>query len=163
MNKENQSLMDFLQTMPLSSFIIHRSPISNKEAQTLYDIWLHGETDEYGKNIVPENVDPMQVTSLTTKGYIRNQPSRFATKDNVPERLCEFTSKGKDVIQKIILHKEKSAFDKSSSKHVDYEMICRSAELDALASDGKTAASKQTNLNWFERTIANELSKWKSS
>lgn len=157
MKKESQSLLDFLQTMPLSSFTIQRSPISNKEAQTLYDIWLHGETDEYGKNVVPDKTDVMQVTSLTTKGYIRNQASRFATRD-APQRLCEFTNKGKDVIQKIILHKEKSSFDKSSSKHVDYEMICRSAEIAKLSSEGKTASLRKKNLNWFEKAIVNELS-----
>lgn len=159
MNKENQSLLDFLQTMPLSSFMIQRSPISNKEAQTLYDIWLHGETDEYGKNIVPDKADVMQITSLTTKGYIRNQPSRYATAtENIPQRLCEFTNKGKNVIQKIILHKEQSAFDKSSSRHVDYEMICRSSDIAKLSSEGKVASLKKRNLNWFEKFIVNELS-----
>lgn len=157
MNKENQSLLDFLQTMPLSSFMVTRSPISNKEAQTLYDIWLHGEKDEYGKNVVPEKADPMQVTSLTTKGYIRNQPSRYATTNTAVQRLCEFTNKGKDVIQKIILHKEQSSFDKSSSKHVDYEMICRPAALSALSFEGKTASLHKNNSNWLEKIIENEL------
>ena len=65
MNKENQSLLDFLQTMPMSSFIVQRSPISNKEAQTLYDIWKHDEKNEYGKSAIPNRVDPFQVSSLT--------------------------------------------------------------------------------------------------
>ncbi len=161
MNKQNQSLIDFLQTTPLSSFIIHRSPISNKEAQTLYDIWLHGETDEYGKNVLPDDSDAMQVTSLTTKGYIRNHPSRFATKENIPGRTCEFTDKGKDVIKKIILHKEQSSFDKSSSRHVDYEIICRSAAIDQMKADGKIASQVMNKLNWFERSVMDELKKWK--
>ena len=162
MNKENQSLLDFLQTMPLSSFVFHRSPISNKEAQTLYDIWSHGETDEYGKNIMPEEVDPMYVTSLTTKGYIRNHPSRYATLD-ATQRLCEFTTKGKDVIQKIILHKEKSSFEKSSSRHVDFEAICRASEIDALSGRGKKASLQVKGSNWLGRCIVGELERWKSS
>jgi hypothetical protein len=163
MDKENQSLLDFLQTMPLSSFIIHRSPISNKEAQTLYDIWLHGEKDEYGKNIMPNEADPIQVASLTTKGYLRNHPSRFATRDNMPTRTCEFTEKGKDVIQKIILHKEKSSFEKSSSRYVDFESICRSIEISELASKGKTASLNLKGANWLSRCIVGELQRWKSS
>lgn len=162
MNKENQSLIDFLQTMPLSSFIIHRSPISNKEAQTLYDIWLHGKTDEYGKHIMPEKADPIQIASLTSKGYLRNHPGRFATRDGAIPRLCEFTTKGKDVIQKIILHKEKSSFEKSSSRYVDFEAICRAIEISELSSKGKTASLNFRNLNWLSRCVVSELQRWKS-
>lgn len=151
MNKENQSLLDFLQTLPLSSFVI-RSPISNKEAQTLYDIWLHGETDEYGKHVIPNDADVNVITELTTKNYIRNIPSRFATRDAVPVRTCEFTKKGREVIQKIILHKEKSAFEKSSNV-IDYESIWRAAE-GAGESDAKVAARRiQPRDNWLGRII----------
>jgi len=123
--------------------------------------WLHDKTDEYGKNIVPNDSDVMQITSLTTKGYIRNHPSRYATKENMPGRTCEFTDKGKDVIKNIILHKEKSAFDKSSSRYLDYEAICRSAAIDKMKADGKIASQMSRRLNWFERSIANELTRWK--
>ena len=105
MNKENQSLIDFLQTIPLSSFVLRPSLISNKEAETLHNIWLRGDKDEYGKHIIPNEVDSMQIASLTSKGYLRNQPSRFATKDLMPARLCEFTDRGKEIIKKIILFK----------------------------------------------------------
>jgi hypothetical protein len=149
MNKENQSLIDFLQTLPFSSYSVPRSAISNKEAQALYDIWTNGEKDEYGKYIVPEDIDGLHVTSLTTKGYMRNHASRFATRDLRTNKTCDFTDKGKSVIQKIILFKEKSSFGKSSSV-VDYESIVRKE----MGIPDKIA-SKQTQCteprNWLER------------
>lgn len=149
MNKKNQSLVDFLQTLPFTSFMVPRSPISNKEAQALYAIWTHGEKDEYGKYIVPEEVDPFHITSLTSKGYMRNHASRFATRDLQSNKTCDFTDKGKDVIQKIILYKEQSAFEKSSNI-VDYEAICQ-AELNAPKTD-KIASKQRQPRNWLERS-----------
>lgn len=141
MKKENQSLLDFLSTMPSMSFLVSRSPLSNKEAQAMYDIWLSGQKDEYGKNIIPEHVDHTQVISLTSKGYIRNIPNRFTKKNG---SACEFTQKGKDVIQKIILHKEKSAFVESS-KPINFEAV--------LANQHKSIkiASILETKNWLER------------
>ncbi len=147
--KSAQSLVDFLQTLPFSSFMVPRSPISNKEAQTLYDIWTHGEKDEYGKYIVPENTDTFAITSLTTKGYMRNHASRFATKDLRTNKTCDFTDKGKNVIQKIILFKEQSAFEKSSHT-VNYEDICRADVIGPKAAD-KTASRQRQPCNWLER------------
>lgn len=146
-NKENQSIIDFLQTLPFSSFRVPRSPISNKEAQALYDIWALGEKDEYGKYIIPDNIDAFHVTSLTTKGYMRNHASRFATKDLRTNKTCDFTDKGKNVIQKIILFKEESAFEKSSSG-VDYEAICRA---EVKTSDKIASKQRQQPRNWLER------------
>lgn len=147
MNKENQSLIDFLQVLPFSSFMVPRSPISNKEAQALYDIWEYGEKDEYGKYVVPENVDSLYITSLTSKGYMLNHASRFATRGNNP--TCDFTNKGKDVIQKIILFKEKSAFEKSSGI-IDYESIYH-AEIKMPKTANKIASKYQQPRNWLER------------
>ncbi len=149
MNKENQSLVDFLQTLPFSSFMVPRSPISNKEAQTLYDIWTHGEKDEYGKYIVPEEADAFVITALTSKGYMRNHASRFATRDLRTNKTCDFTDKGKDVIQKIILFKEQSAFEKSSNR-VDYEAICR-ASIKVPKTTDKIASRQRQPRNWLER------------
>lgn len=150
MNKENQSLVDFLQTLPFSSFMVPRSPISNKEAQTLYDIWTHGEKDEYGKYIVPEEADAFAITSLTSKGYMRNHASRFATRDLRSNKTCDFTDKGKDVIQKIILFKEQSAFEKSSGI-IDYEAICRANVLGPEKSANKIASRQRQPRNWLEK------------
>ncbi len=151
MNKENQSLIDFLQTLPFSSFMVPRSPISNKEAQTLYDIWTYGEKDEYGKYIVPPETDVFSITSLTTKGYMRNHASRFATKDLQTNKTCDFTDKGKNVIQKIILFKEQSAFEKSSNI-VDYEAICRADLPTPKTADKISSRQRQRQpRNWLER------------
>jgi hypothetical protein len=148
-NKENQSLIDFLQTLPFASFAIPRSPISNKEAQALYDIWESGEKDEYGKYVVPEHIDPTHIASLTTKGYMRNHSSRFATRDLQTNKTCDFTDKGKSVIQKIILFKEQSAFEKSSNA-IDYESICR-ADIKMPKTSGKVASKQRAPQNWLER------------
>lgn len=149
MNKENQSLVDFLQTLPFASFMVPRSPISNKEAQALYDIWICGEKDEYGKYIVPDNIDALHITSLTSKGYMRNHASRFATKDLRTNKTCDFTDKGKSVIQKIILFKEQSAFEKSSNM-IDYEAMCR-AELKVPKISGKISSRSREPHSWLER------------
>ena len=145
MKKENQSLIDFLGTMPAASFLVTRSPISNKEAQALYDIWSNGQVDEYGKFIVPNNIDNFQITSLTSKGYLNNTPNRFAA-TTAYQSSCEFTAKAKDVIQKIILYKEKSSLDKSSKK-IDYETLLANSK-----NIIKTASRYQSS-NWLERTI----------
>ena len=55
MVKEGQSMLDFINYLPLQAIKIIRSPISNKEAQTLYDIWSNGDRDEYGGIIVPSS------------------------------------------------------------------------------------------------------------
>ena len=150
MNKENQALVDFLQTLPFSSFMVPRSPIANKEAQTLYDIWTHGEKDEYGKYIVPEEADAFAITSLTTKGYMRNHASRFATIDLRSNKTCYFTDKGKDVIQKIIRFKEQSAVEKSSGI-IDYEANCRANVLGPGKSANKVASKQRQPRNWLEK------------
>jgi hypothetical protein len=61
MNKHSQSLIDFLQTIPLSSFLFNRGGLSAAESQNLYNIWLHNEKDVYGKYIVTEEINTFQV------------------------------------------------------------------------------------------------------
>lgn len=147
MKKENQSLLDFLGNTPLGSFMVQRSPISNKEAQALYNIWQDGNKDEYGKHLIDDKIDPIQIASLNSKGYIRNVPMRFGSR----QRLLEFTGKGKEVIKKIILHHEKSAFEKES-KNVNYEAICRKAAMQELLSDQKIASKQSLTQNWLTRS-----------
>lgn len=148
MDKQNQGILDLLQSLPLSSFMATRSLISNKEAQTLYNMWQTGDKDEYGKTIVDSEVDPMQIASLTSKGYVKNTPSRFS---NSPIRLLEFTNKGKDVIKQIILHEETSAFEKKSGT-IDYEAICRKT---AKKIPSSKVASQQLSQkhSWLQRLI----------
>lgn len=149
MNKENQSLIDFLGNAPMASFVIQRSSLSNKEAQVLYDIWKQSNKDEYGKHIVDNGIDPFQVVSLTSKGYVRNIPTRFGG-----VKLLEFTNKGKEVIKKIILHQETSAFEKQSQL-IDYEAICRQSVIQSVNSGHKVASKQNVPQNWLGRIIAN--------
>ncbi len=149
MDKSNQSLVDFLQTLPLSSFMIERNALSNKEAQTLYDLWSTGEVDEYGRLVVGTRVDPMQIASLTTKGYVSNHPNKYII-GRVPTRTLELTKKAKEVIRKIILHKEKSSFDKTSNI-INYDAICREADK-IKQTNGKIASRvHQKANNWLQR------------
>jgi len=133
MKKENQSLIDFISTTPLASFLM-RSPMSSDDAQIVYKIWSYGQEDEYGKYVIPTDIDPLKIASLTSKGYIRNVPSRLATVGKMPVRTCEFTDLSKNLIKKLILHKEESAFEKS-------------------ASNAKTASVKEKNNNWLQRVF----------
>ena len=144
--KESQSLIDFLQNIPLAHIVLDRSGLSNREAQTLYNIWTDGDRDEYGRFKISREADPLHVTSLTTKGYVSNNPSRYAA-DFSPTRTLEFTDKGRDVISKIILHKEKSVFEKSSNV-IDYQAICRAS---IKAAEGKIASVAVKSSNWLQR------------
>ncbi len=151
-------MLDFLEGLPFASFT-RRSPVSNKEAQVLYDVWTKGETDEYGRLIVDSEIDPIQIASLTSKGYVRNHASRFATRD-ATVRTLEFTDKGKEIIKKIILHTEQSSFDKSSSNNINFEAICTASDVDKILDSTQKTASKKRRIsnssNWFQR-IANTM------
>ncbi len=155
MKKGNQSLLDFLGNAPKASFMVQRSLISNKEAKTLYSIWQDGNKDEYGKHIVDDKIDSMEIVSLTTKGYVRNNPTRYGGFPGGRYRepiLVEFTNKGKDVIKKIILHQEKSAFEKESQT-IDYEAICRKATIQEFSSGQKVASKQKNPQNWLGRVL----------
>ena len=116
MRKYSQSLLDFINILPLKGLAITRSPISNKEAQALYDIW-QGQTSK--NSSVPEHVDPILVAALTTKGMIK---SKFGLLMDSSPRNIEITPQGREIIRNIILHTEKSTFEKKSSV-IDYEAI----------------------------------------
>ena len=143
MTKKGQSILDFLHSLPLDVLqTVPRAPVSNKEAQTLYSIWK-GDKDEYGRSLVPNNVDPLQVAALTSKGMVKSHPiSLNGTK------AVDITSKGKDIIKNIILHSEESVFEKSS-KQIDYETI-HQAVLDGprKKTADKVASSWLKELKW---------------
>lgn len=121
MIKEGQSLLEFINFLPLQAVVRKRAPLTNKEAQALYTIW-EGDKDRYGNILVPDDVDPMAVASLTTKGIIQSKPSMAAVLGGLG-RAVEITRVGKEIIRNIILYSEKNAFEKQSSKAVDYESI----------------------------------------
>ena len=121
MIKTGQSLLDFINYLPLQAIQIHRAPLSNKEAQTLYTIW-DCDRDENGDILLSNNIDAMQVASLKTKGLIRSKPS-MASVLNGSSNVIEITKQGKEVIRNIVLYTEKNSFEKKSAKDIDYESI----------------------------------------
>lgn len=150
MKKKAQSLLDFINVLPLQSIqIIPRSPVTNKEAHALYSIW-QSDRDEYGNCIVPEEADPMTVASLTTKGMIKNKPISHVGAGVSPIRTVEITGKGKAIVRNIILANEKSAFEANHNDFdFQYEFLHRSA------SNQKTASRLEQPRNWLERAIWN--------
>ena len=122
MVKEGQSMLDFINYLPQSAIKMIRSPITNKEAQTLFDIWGNGEKDAYGGIVIPEETDSMIVAALMSKGLIENKGS-IASIVATNQRTVQISAKGKEVIKNIVLYKEKSVFEKQADKELDYESI----------------------------------------
>lgn len=149
MKKKAQSLLDFINVLPLQSIqIVPRSPVTNKEAQALFGIW-NSDRDEYGNCIVPEDADPMTVAALTTKGMIKNKPISRVGSGDMPIRLVEITDKGRHIVRNIILANEKSAFEKDHDDFdFKYEFIHRTASNQKVAS--RIELHPQ---NWLQRAF----------
>jgi hypothetical protein len=149
MKKKAQSLLDFINVFPLQSIqIIPRSPITDKEAKALFSVW-RGEKDSYGYLVVPEDVDPMVIASLTSKGMVKNKPMSRVGAEGIPVRTVEITDKGKTIIRNIILHSEKSSFE-DDDFDFNYEFIHRASQ-----HEGKVAftlADREYN-NWVQRAF----------
>lgn len=119
MKKQSQSLLDFINVFPLQAIVVrHNSPVNNKEAQTLFNIWK-ADRDDDGNFEVPQDADVTSIASLTTKGMITNKHRGFL--DN-PVRKVEITDKGSNIIRNIILYTEKSNYEKNDKK-LNYEAI----------------------------------------
>jgi hypothetical protein len=151
MRKNSQSLLDFINVLPLQGINIRRAPISNKEAETLMSIW-HANKDEYGKFIVPQDVDPIQVASLTTKGMLRSLAGKHAFISESMPRTVEITDKGKQIIRNIVLYNENNAFSRKDNKFLDYETI-HAATYKETKHAGKTASTplQTSRLNWLQK------------
>lgn len=150
MNKQSQSLLDFINVVPLQSLVLlGRSPVSNKEATTLYNLWRESERDLNGNIIAPLSSDPTTIASLTTKGMLKSKLNGYTISDN---RLLEITKKGKEIIKNIILHTERSVFDKSASGMIDYESVDRLINKPILTAS-KIVSKQQEPQNWFQRAI----------
>lgn len=157
MKKIAQSLLDFINVFPLQSIqIVHRSPISDKEAKALFNVW-RSDKDSYGYHIVPSEIDPMMVASLTTKGMVKSKPLSRVGSDGLLTRTLEITDKGRTIIRNIILHAEKSAFEDSNDFDFQYEFIHR-ASMEQKKKDGKVAFSQNRlshlfHQNWVQRAF----------
>jgi len=147
MHKRGQSLLDFINVFPLQSIQVSRSPISNKEASALLDIWNCAK-DEYGNKIITDNIDPTIVAALTSKGMVKNKLNGLTIGN---KKILEITKKGKEIIRNIILQSETSAFEKSSK--IDYESIHRL--LDNPMSKSASKINQETP-NWLQKVL------WKS-
>lgn len=141
--KTAQSIMDII--LPHSLLFIRKSPISNKEATALLDIWKEGNKDAYGRLKIPNEIDAITVASLIEKGYLSSVESYRAIHSAGPSAVS-FTKKAKEVIKKLILHSESSSFENSEDKK-DYETIL------TLAGNLTKTASRQEKKsnNWLQR------------
>lgn len=108
MIKKAQSLLDFINFMPPQAVEIERSLLTVKEADGLYKLFKNSERDEYGNIKLPDDIDSTLLMALTTKGVIESDAKRVKLFN--PQRSIKITSKGKDVIKKLILSNEKSTF-----------------------------------------------------
>ena len=148
MNKENQSIIDFLGVMPFQGPVL-RAPVNNKEAEILYKIW-NSDKDDFGRYFMPKDAGISQVSSLVTKGMIRNLPRAGLILEDQPQ-LVEITDKGRNIIRNIILHTEKSAFEKAGSG-INYEAIHRAVLNGTTVKEADKVASKvKTGGNWLQR------------
>lgn len=110
-----------------------RTPITNKEAEALYNIWKNPQNDDFS---APDSVDANLLTSLTTKGFLKLRHS------NLNDKTFQFTDKGKKIIRNIILYSEKSSFAKEKNK-IDYSEIHNKIS--------KIASVNKNNNNWFKK------------
>lgn len=151
MHKQSQSLLDFINFFPLQSIQVERSPLNNKEAQSLYSLWK-GDRDNYGNIIVPEDIDSMAVAALTSKGMVKGKLGGMSIGN---KRILEITKRGKEIIKNIILHNETSAFEKESNS-LDYESIHRLTANPTMTTATKVASKQIVETNWLQRVL------WKS-
>jgi len=154
MNKQSRSLWEYL-VLPVFSPTQRRTSVSEREARVLYDIFKSGR-DSNGKIVLPQDIDNTVVSSLTTKGYIVNQPSRIAI-GNQALRTVDFTDKGRLLVRNLILHTEKSAFERGD---IDSESIVKaiSAPATVTKSSGKTASKIEistSGTSWLKKAYGN--------
>lgn len=114
MKKQSQSLLDFINYLPLQAIQNNRSTITKKEAELLFDIFESASQDEYGNSIVPNAANQMILSSLISKGYVDSKYDGL-TLGSV-QRAVVITKKGKEIIKTMILSEEKSVFEKHRKK-----------------------------------------------
>lgn len=143
-NKQAQSILDLLNIFVVE---LPEPPISNKEAQALYDLWKSGKQDAANRIVVQNNVDPIQIQSLQMKGMLRTPGNLFASHH---DPVVELTSKGKEIIKQIILATNDSVYEESSD--IDYAKIYRKLILgNPKEASAKTASKQIRHGNWLQR------------
>lgn len=155
MKREAQSLWDLL-AIPLPNLTQRGGMVSEREARALYDIFK-SERDEHGEIILPDSIDTLVVAALTTKGYLKNNPSRMVV-GRMPLRTVSFTDKARGLIRNLILFTEKSAFDKKMDPMGDRESFIRA--ITGLPFAKKASATKTASRSddtpgdsWLKRAV----------
>lgn len=148
MNKQSQSLLDFINFFPLQSIVVRRSPLDNKEAKVLYKIFTDGDRDAHGQIVLPGDVDQTTISALTSKGMIESAHRGLGLNDY--HRRIAITGKGKDVIRNIILYTEKSTLE-DNPKKVDYESIHEAVNPTNVKNAYKVASNINRSTNWLQR------------
>jgi len=149
MNKSAQSLLDLFNILPGGgAFLVFKSPVSNKEARSLYSIWQTGEKDEYGRISVPTDIEPSTLRSLAEKKLVRCVDMRLANSRQSP--LVEITAEGQNIIRDIILYAEKSAYEGGIDK-IDYEDIYKTVKFGPGLKQAKVAFKVNQQSNWLYR------------
>lgn len=148
---EGQSHLDLLNLLFQEGVVFLKAPITNKEAQTLYQVWKEGKKDPYGKIVAPEGASRDCLVGLQEKGMIR-APNLTVATAHVPS--VELTDQGKEVIRNIILYAEQSAFNREK-KDLDYDKVYQQIRLGpgvVVANSNKIASkTHHTRNNWLKK------------
>lgn len=123
---------------PLQSMEAHRASVDSKEVKTLFDIWKNSSSSS---NLsISADFDPTVVAALTTKGLIK-----FKRNQGYENQKIEITQIGKNIIRNLILHTEKSKFNKQSSSGLSEELINKAIYHTA------SRIEKDNSNNWLKR------------
>lgn len=144
MKKTAQSLLDFINVMPLQSVQNAKNATTSKEIKALYEIW-NNKTDDNGSFMVPTELDPLIIASLSTKQMIKNKPLGRLGANSSITRTVEITDKGRSIIRNLILATDKSAFENEANYNK------------RLSTNHKFASKQEPNpINWLNKVF----SKW---
>lgn len=91
-------MSDLSTLLPLQAIGISLQ-LSSKEAGTLLKL-LDARKDQYGRLIVPIEIDPMTVLALMDKGCVKNASYPYKTSMT---NVVEITAEGREIIKKLIL------------------------------------------------------------
>lgn len=136
--KSGQSILELLNLLtPLES----KPPLSNSEAQLLYNIWKMGERDNYGRIVVSTGNSSLNV--LKSKDMIQISPALNGLAVNI-------TPKGKEIIRKIILFGEQSSFNESDGA-INFEQIHRHSKNAPKKKTKVACLLENSHENWLQK------------
>ena len=89
---------DLFSVLPINAMSMN-TVLSAKEKAALVRL-SEANKDQYGRIIVPSNVDPMAIIKLLENGYIKNAAYPYTSRST---NVVELTKEGKDTITKLLL------------------------------------------------------------